>query len=629
MPISQISAAASTNRRSDFRLPTARVALARQIANARRMRQACRGPGNGVGNRGSRGSNSSRVATEPVGAVVVTVILVLVPGVTDGGLNVAAAPGGSPATVKVTGFGNTPPTGAVEIPNTADCPGAVVSVGVVLATLKFTIVNVDVVDVPPPGAGLDVATEALSAFEMSLPGTMAVSCVELTKVVVSANPFHSTIVPGTKLVPVRVSVKAAPPPITEDGDSDPSVGTGSLIVNVNVPEVPPPGARLKTVIEIVPPFTRSAAGTVAVNWVLLTNIVASAAPFHLTTVPLTKLLPVTVSAKAPESAVAEMGVTIPRAGIGFVPLIVNVRVLEVPPPGTGLNTVTRAIPPLATSLLGTIAVKCAPSTNVVVSTPPFHRTTVPFTKLLPVSASVNPAEPAAAEVGDSNPNVGTGLSIVNVCGLEVPPPGAGLNIVMDAVPAVAISLLGIVTLTWVALTKVVASATPFQSTTVPLTKLLPVSVRMNAGPPAIAEFADKDPNVGAGFVALIVNVCGLEVPPPGVGLNTVTEAEPTAEMFAAGTAAVTWVTLTIVVTSATPFHFTTEVLTNPVPVNVNVNAGEPAAAEFGARVASVGTGALMVNTSGLVVPPAGVGLKTVTEAVPALVRSLVGTTAVK
>ena len=36
--------------------------------------------------------------------------------------------------------------------------------------------------------------------------------------------------------------------------------------------------------------------------------------------------------------------------------MVKVRVLEVPPPGIGFKTVTAAVPPLAISLAGTVAV---------------------------------------------------------------------------------------------------------------------------------------------------------------------------------------------------------------------------------------------------------------------------------
>lgn len=67
-----------------------------------------------------------------------------------------------------------------------------------------------------------------------------------------------------------------------------------------------------------------------------------------------------------------------------------------------------------------------------------------------------------------------------------------------------------------ALTKRVVSAMPFHCATAPVTKLLPVKVSENAGPPAVVEAGDRDANVGAGFGALIVNVSGLEVA-PGIG----------------------------------------------------------------------------------------------------------------
>jgi len=57
---------------------------------------------------------------------------------------------------------------------------------------------------------------------------------------------------------------------------------------------------------------------------------------------------------------------------------------------------------------------------------------------------------------------------------------------------------------------------------------------------------------GAG--GLIVKVCAFEVPPPGVGFTTVTDAVPTAATFAAGTMAVSLIEETNVVTRAEPFQ---------------------------------------------------------------------------
>ena len=48
--------------------------------------------------------------------------------------------------------------------------------------------------------------------------------------------------------------------------------------------------------------------------------------------------------------------------------------------------------------------------------------------------------------------------------------------------------------------------------------------------------------LGAGVAAgLMVNVFAEEMPPPGVGLNTVTDAVPEVAMSVAGMAAVSWV----------------------------------------------------------------------------------------
>ena len=80
-----------------------------------------------------------------------------------------------------------------------------------------------------------------------------------------------------------------------------------------------------------------------------------------------------------------------------------------------------------------------------------------------------------------------------------------------------------------------------------------------------------------------------------------------------------------------PFHRTFEVETKPVPVTVRVKAAPPAVAEEGERVVMEGTGlfaGLMVKDLIPERPPPGVGLKTVTEAVPAVAMSVAGIAAV-
>jgi hypothetical protein len=96
-------------------------------------------------------------------------------------------------------------------------------------------------------------------------------------------------------------------------------------------------------------------------------------------------------------------------------------------------------------------------------------------------------------------------------------------------------------------------------------------------------------------VATMVNVCALDVPPPGVGFTTVIAAVPGVAIRAAVTVAVSCVEETNVVASVVAFHFTVEVETKFVPVTLKVNCGSPAVAQVGLIEVMVGTGLLMVN----------------------------------
>ena len=127
--------------------------------------------------------------------------------------------------------------------------------------------------------------------------------------------------------------------------------------------------------------------------------------------------------------------------------------------------------------------------------------------------------------------------MVNVRELDVPPPGAGLTTVTSAVPAEAMSVAEMFAVTSIALTKNVVRLTPFHCTVEPGTKFVPNTVKANPAPPAVAELGDRLVVVGTGL--LMVKVCAFDVPPPGVGLNTVTLAEPADAMSAADMLAVT------------------------------------------------------------------------------------------
>jgi hypothetical protein len=75
----------------------------------------------------------------------------------------------------------------------------------------FTTAKATGFEVPPPGAGLVTVTAAVPAVAMAVTGTAAVSFELLTKVVVSAAPFHLTTAVDAKPVPLTVRANAAPP----------------------------------------------------------------------------------------------------------------------------------------------------------------------------------------------------------------------------------------------------------------------------------------------------------------------------------------------------------------------------------------------------------------------------------
>jgi hypothetical protein len=175
-----------------------------------------------------------------------------------------------------------------------------------------SIVNVTVFDVPPHG--LTTVIEAAPAVAMREAGTVAVSCVEETNVVVSAAPFQFTIEVETKFVPLTVNVNCISPAEAQVGLSELRVGA-ALIVNVTPPDVAP---HPPTVIDAVPGVAMRAAGTVAVSCFEDANVVTSGLPFQNTVSPWMKSLlgPFTVSRNGfwPPAAVQ----------VGLIELIVGV-----------------------------------------------------------------------------------------------------------------------------------------------------------------------------------------------------------------------------------------------------------------------------------------------------------------
>jgi hypothetical protein len=100
-----------------------------------------------------------------------------------------------------------------------------------------------------------------------------------------------------------------------------------------------------------------------------------------------------------------------------------------------------------------------------------------------------------------------------------------------------------------------------------------------------------------------VKLSGLEVPPPGAGLVTVTDSVPVEAMLEAAMAAVNCVEAMNVVAGAAPPKLTVEAVTKLLPLIVSVKAAPPAAALFGEIPVIVGVGIGGGLLTGWPVPP--------------------------
>ena len=117
---------------------------------------------------------------------------------------------------------------------------------------------------------------------------------------------------------------------------------------------------MNTVTGIVPPCASRLELTSAVSCVLLTTVVVRLVPPNRTTelppLPLMKLVPLTVNVKADPLATVDWGESEVTVGTGL--LIGKLTALDVPPPGAGSNTVTKAAPAWAINAAGIMAVNC-------------------------------------------------------------------------------------------------------------------------------------------------------------------------------------------------------------------------------------------------------------------------------
>lgn len=285
--------------------------------------------------------------------------------------------------------------------------------------------------VPP---GLTTDTWAVPAAAMSEAGIAALTCVLLKKLVERAAPFHRTVAPDAKPVPLTQSVKPGPPAVALVGAVDCSSGTGPEgggggggggepppppeIVKGKAPDGAPPGLATETCA--VPPAAMSEAGIAALTCVLLKKLVERAEPFHRTVAPEAKPVPLTHSVKPGPPAAALVGEIDCSSGAGPEggggggggggepppPVIVKAKAPEGVPPG--LATETCAVPPAAMSEAGIAALTCVLLKKLVERADPFQSTVAPEAKPVPLTHSVKPGPPAAALVGESDCSTGAG-----------------------------------------------------------------------------------------------------------------------------------------------------------------------------------------------------------------------------
>ena len=292
----------------------------------------------------------------------------------------------------------------------------------------------------------------------------------------------------------------------------------------------------------MPPAAISAAVIWAVSWVALTNVVVRLLPLKRTMELMVKFVPVAVSVKAALPADLLVGLILLNVGDGL--LTAKLTALDVPPPGVGFKTVIAKVPPAAISAAVICAVNWVLLTKVVVRLLPLKRTTELLLKLVPVAVSVNAAVPAVLVVGLMLLSVGDGLVTVKFTALEVPPPGDGFKTVIGKVPPTATSANVICAVNSVLPPKLVVRLLPLNLTIAPSTKPVPVTVSVKAASPAVLLDGLILLTVGAGL--LTEKVRGLDVPPPGVGLVTVTEIVPTVSISEADICAVNSVASTTV-----------------------------------------------------------------------------------
>ena len=217
--------------------------------------------------------------------------------------------------VRLVLFQNTVAPDANPLPSTVNvnaAPPAVTVAGEMeLIVAAAVIVNVTAFEFKLFDATLICAVPGLA---MRSESTGACNSVELTKLVASAAPFHNTSAPELNTAPFTVNVNPLLPAVMLVGEIDELDG---VTVKFTEFDVTPLAA---TVTGAVPDAVSKFAGTLAVSFVALTNVVATDVPLNCTTASLSNPLPLTVSVNAaPAGALVGLKLEITGGSGAMVP----------------------------------------------------------------------------------------------------------------------------------------------------------------------------------------------------------------------------------------------------------------------------------------------------------------------
>jgi hypothetical protein len=107
------------------------------------------------------------------------------------------------------------------------------------------------------------------------------------------------------------------------------------------------------------------------------------------------------------------------------------------------------------------------------------------------------------ELSGGEASFGGARMIEKAIAFDIPPPGAGLNTVTSAVPALSMSLAEMEAVNWLSLRNVVVRSDPFHRTTLQGKKFEPFTCREKPDPPADALEGKSEPKMAVGFPLLL------------------------------------------------------------------------------------------------------------------------------